>query len=48
MSNFVLAIDPSGGPDLEAYTISAGALTSALQKSTGTDPVNAVAIAALP
>jgi hypothetical protein len=51
--NFVLAVatggsTSSGNPDLEAYTMSSGALTSALQKPTGTDPVGAVAIAALP
>jgi hypothetical protein len=38
----------SGDPDLEAYTMSAGALTSAIQSKTGTDPVGAVAVAALP
>lgn len=52
-SNFVLAVSSggstsSGDPDLEAYTMSSGALTSALTATTGTDPVGAVAIAALP
>jgi hypothetical protein len=52
-SNFVLAVatggsTTSGDPDLEAYTMSAGALTSAIQSKTGTDPVGAVAVAALP
>ncbi len=51
--NFVLAVatggsTSSGNPDLEAYTMSSGALTSAIKSSTGTDPVGAVAIAALP
>lgn len=47
-SNFVLAISQSGSPDLDAFTMSSGALTSAIQSSTGTDPVGAIAIAALP
>jgi hypothetical protein len=51
--NFVLAVSTggstsSGDPDLEAYTMSSGALTSALTAKTGTDPVGAHAIAALP
>lgn len=51
--NFVLAVatggsTTSGDPDLEAYTMSSGALTSAIQAKTGTDPVGAVAVAALP
>jgi hypothetical protein len=51
--NFVLAVSSggstsSGNPDLDAYTMSSGALTSALTSSTGTDPVGAVAVAALP
>jgi hypothetical protein len=51
--NFVLAVSTggstsSGDPDLEAYTMSSGALTSALTAKTGTDPVGAIAIAALP
>ena len=48
LSHFVLAVDFAGDPDLEAYTMSSGALTSALQKATGTDPVEATAVAALP
>ena len=52
-SNFVLAVSTggtttSGDPDLEAYTISSGALTAALTGATGTDPTGALAIAALP
>ena len=51
--NFVLAVSTGGStsggnPDLEAYTMSSGALTSAITSSTGTDPVGAIAIAALP
>jgi hypothetical protein len=52
-SNFVLAVSTggttnSGDPDLEAYTMSSGALTAALTGATGTDPTGALAIAALP
>jgi 6-phosphogluconolactonase len=47
-SNFVLAVSQSGSPDLDAFTMSSGALTSAIQSTTGTDPVGAIAIAALP
>ncbi len=52
-SNFVLAVatggsTSSGNPDLEAYTMSSGTLTAALTAKTGTDPVGAVAIVALP
>ena len=52
-SNFVLAVSTggttnSGDPDLEAYTMSSGALTAALTAATGTDPVGALAVAALP
>jgi len=47
-SNFVLSVDFAGNPDLDAYTISSGALTSALTSTTGTDPVGAIAVAALP
>ncbi len=54
-SNFALAVSTggstsSGNPDLEAYVISTstGALTSAITSATGTDPVGAVAVAALP
>lgn len=52
--NFVLAVSEGdntssgGNPDLDAYTMSTGALTSALTSSTGTDPVGAIAIVALP
>ncbi len=51
--NFVLAVSTggstsSGDPDLDAYTMSSGALTSAITSTTGTDPVGAIAIAALP
>lgn len=51
--NFVLAVSnggstSSGDPDLEAFTISSGALTAAIKSTTGTDPVGAVAVAALP
>ena len=52
-SLFVLAVSTggsttSGDPDLEAYTMSSGALTAALTAATGTDPTGALAIAALP
>ena len=51
--NFVLAVSTggstsSGDPDLEAFTMSSGTLTAAITSATGTDPVGAVAIAALP
>jgi len=52
--NFVLSVaagdntSAGGNPDLDAYTISSGELTSALTSATGTDPVGASAIAALP
>ncbi len=51
--NFVLAVSTggstsSGNPDLEAYTMSSGALTSSITSTTGTDPVGAHAIVALP
>jgi DNA-binding beta-propeller fold protein YncE len=45
---YVLAVDFAGNPDLDIYTMSSGALTSAITSPTGTDPVGAVAIAALP
>ncbi|SPE29086.1 conserved exported hypothetical protein [Candidatus Sulfotelmatomonas gaucii] len=50
---FVLAVSTggsttSGNPDLDAYTISSGALTLAVKSVTGTDPVGAVAVAAVP
>lgn len=52
-SNFVLTVatggsTTSGDPDLEAFTMSSGALTLAIKAETGTDPVGAVAVAALP
>jgi len=47
-SSYVLAVDFVGGPDLEAYTMSSGTLTSVLSVATGTDPVGAGAIAAAP
>lgn len=46
--SYVLAINSGGSPDLNAYTMSTGALTSALTSNTGTDPVQASAIAAVP
>jgi len=51
--NFVLAVSTggstsSGDPDLEAYTMSSGTLTAAITSTTGTDPVGAIAVAALP
>lgn len=51
--NFVLAVSTggstsSGDPDLEAFTMSSGTLTAAITSTTGTDPVGAIAIAALP
>jgi 6-phosphogluconolactonase (cycloisomerase 2 family) len=46
--SYLLAIDSAGGPDLQAYTMSSGALTSAVTDPTGTDPVKAIGIAALP
>ncbi len=51
--SFLLAVSnggstTSGDPDLEAYTMSSGALTAAITTSTGIDPVGAVAVAALP
>lgn len=46
---YVLAVNSSGSPDLNAFTISStGALTSYATAATGTDPVQAVAIAAVP
>ncbi len=51
--NFVLAVSTggstaSGDPDLEAFTMSSGTLTAAITSATGTDPVGAIAVAALP
>jgi len=48
LSHFVLAVDFASDPDFEAYTMSSGALTAAITSTTGTDPVGAIAIAALP
>jgi DNA-binding beta-propeller fold protein YncE len=48
---YVLLIDSGGSPDLEAFTFdstTAGKLDSALSAATGTDPVQAVSIAAAP
>lgn len=50
---FILAVsdgglESKGDPDLEAFTMSSGALTAALTATTGTDPVEAVAVAAVP
>ncbi len=47
-ASFLLAVDFAGSPDLEAYTMNSGALTSVFTGATGTDPVGAVAIAAAP
>ncbi|MGA2888502.1 MAG: beta-propeller fold lactonase family protein [Terracidiphilus sp.] len=47
-SGYVLAVDLAGDPDLQAFTLSSGTLTSATTGTTGTDPVGAVAIAAAP
>lgn len=47
--NFLLAVSSGGSPDLDAYTFSStGALTAAITAATGTDPVQAIAIAAVP
>ncbi|MGB7985132.1 MAG: hypothetical protein WCF54_08230 [Terracidiphilus sp.] len=45
---YLLAIDFAGGPDLQAFTMSSGTLSSVFTGETGTDPVGAVAIGALP
>ncbi|MDE3150216.1 MAG: beta-propeller fold lactonase family protein, partial [Acidobacteriota bacterium] len=48
---YLLVVNSGGGPDLNAYTFDSttiGKLDSALTSSTGTDPVQASAIAALP
>ena len=52
-NNFVLAVSSGGStsggnPDLAAFTMSSGALTAAIKSTTGSDPVGATAIAALP
>jgi len=49
--NYLLVVDSGGSPDLAAFTFdttTAGKLDAALTASTGTDPVQASAIAALP
>jgi hypothetical protein len=46
--NFVLAVASGGNSDLDAYTMSSGTLTSVLTATTGTDPVQAIAVAAAP
>lgn len=51
--NFLLAVSSggstlSGDPDLEAFTMSSGALTAAIMSTTGTDPVGAYAVVAVP
>jgi hypothetical protein len=46
--NYVLAVSNGGSPDLEAYSLSSGVLTSALTSATGSDPVQAVAVASAP
>jgi hypothetical protein len=44
---YILAVNSSGSPDLNAFTIgTSGALTSYATASTGSDPVQAVAVAA--
>jgi hypothetical protein len=45
---YLLAVSSGGDYDLETYTMSSGALTSFKSTATGTDPVGAVAIGALP
>jgi hypothetical protein len=48
---YVLVVDSGGNPDLEAYTFdatTAGKLDSTFTTSTGTDPVTAGAVAAVP
>jgi 6-phosphogluconolactonase (cycloisomerase 2 family) len=52
-SNFVLAASSggstsAGSPDLEAFSMSSGVLTANITSTTGTDPVGAIAIVALP
>ncbi len=48
LDTYLLVVDSGGSTDLEAYTMSSGALTSAIKSATGTDPVQAGAIAAAP
>jgi 6-phosphogluconolactonase len=50
-SNFLLAVSVGGGSDLECYifdTTTAGKLDDAINSTTGTDPTDAVAVAAAP
>lgn len=48
-SNFILAASQFGNPDLEAFTMSSGALTATITTSTGSNSVNtAFAVAAQP
>jgi 6-phosphogluconolactonase (cycloisomerase 2 family) len=46
--SYLLAVDFAGNPDLEAYTMSSGTLTSTLSAATGTDAVGAIAVVAVP
>jgi 6-phosphogluconolactonase (cycloisomerase 2 family) len=46
--SYLMAVDSAGSPDLQIYTMSAGTLTPVLTSTTGTDPVQAVAVAAAP
>jgi 6-phosphogluconolactonase len=46
--SYLFVVDFAGGPDLTAYTMSSGTLTSTLTSTTGSDPVGAIAIAAAP
>ncbi len=46
--NFLLAVNAGGSPDLDGYTMDAGILTTVLSSTTGTDPVQAIAIVATP
>lgn len=45
---YLLAVDFAGNPDLQAFTMSAGTLSSVLTGTTGTGSVQATAIAAAP
>jgi hypothetical protein len=47
-ASYVLEINSGGSPDMAAFTMSNGTLTSALTAKTGTDPVQASAIVAAP
>ncbi|HZP05526.1 MAG TPA: beta-propeller fold lactonase family protein [Terracidiphilus sp.] len=50
-ANFVLAVSEGGSPDLDAYifdTTTAGKLDSSITSTTGTDPTQAIAVAAAP